>query len=45
MTVIYGPNADDDKDGNKDGDALDPIYRWFPSRASLAEVSEEAEHE
>lgn len=45
MTVIYGPDADDDKDSNKDGDALDPIYWWFPSGASLAEVSEEAEHE
>ena len=45
MTVIYGPDADDDKVGHKDGDAFDPIYRWFPSRASLAKVPEEAERE
>jgi hypothetical protein len=38
MTVIYGPDADDDKVGHKDGDALAPIYRWFPSRVSLAKV-------
>ena len=43
LPVIYGPDADDDKYSNNDGNALDPIYRWFPGRASLAEVLEEAE--
>ena len=45
LPVIYGTNADDDKYSNNDGNALDPIYRWFPGRASLAEVLEEAERE
>jgi hypothetical protein len=45
LPVIYGSNSDDDKDSNKDSDALDPIYRGFPFRASRAEVLEEAQCE
>ena len=45
LPVIYGSDTDDDKDSNKDSDALDPIYRGFPLVESHAEVLEEAERE
>ena len=31
LPVIYGSDANNNKDSNNDGDALDPIYWWSPS--------------